>query len=79
MTEMAMRLKSPVEIIRDNLTDVAKLIRAKKLDPEEIALVLDGQVRIADQIARNVLEFQREISKKNKEIPDAYRKFLEGE
>ncbi len=79
MTEMAMRLKSPVEIIRDNLTDVADLIRTKKLDPEETALVLDGQVRIADQIAQNVMEFQREISKKNKEIPDAYRKFLAGE
>ena len=79
MTEMAMRLKAPVEIIRDNLTDVAKLIREGKLEPDEIAMVLDGQVRNADQVARNVLEFQREISKKNKELPDAYRKFLAGE
>jgi len=79
MTEMAMRLKGPVEIIRDNLTDVAKLIREGKLEPDEIAMVLDGQVRNADQIAHNVKEFQREISMKNKEIPAAYRKFLEGE
>jgi PAS domain S-box-containing protein len=79
MTEMAMRLKGPVEIIRDNLTDVAKLIRAGKLDPEEIALVLDGQVRNANQVASNVQEFQRAVTKENKEIPDAYRKFLEGE
>jgi PAS domain S-box-containing protein len=79
MTEMAMRLKAPVEIIRDNLMDVAKLIRAGKLDPVEIAIVLDGQVRNADQVSRNVQEFQQEITRKNKEIPDAYRKFLEGE
>ncbi len=79
MTEMAMRLKSPVEIIRDNLTDVAKLIRAGKLEPEEIALILDGQVRNADQVAHNVKEFQRAVAEKNKEIPQAYRKFLEGE
>ena len=79
MTEMAMRLKQPVEIIRDNLQDVAKLIRAGTLEPGEISLTLDGQVRNLDQVARNVHEFQREISKKNKDIPDSYRKFLEGE
>jgi PAS domain S-box-containing protein len=79
MTEMAMRLKGPVEIIRDNLNDVAKLIREGKLTPEEIAMVLDGQVRNANQVAYNVKEFQRAIAQKNKEIPDAYRKFLEGE
>ena len=79
MTEMAMRLKQPVEIIRDTLQDVAKLIRAGTLEPEEISLTLDGQVRNLDQVARNVHEFQREIAKKNKDIPDSYRKFLEGE
>ncbi|MFA7695308.1 MAG: PAS domain-containing protein [Methanoregula sp.] len=79
ITEMAMRLKGPVEIIRDNLSDVAQLVRAGKLDPNDIALVLDGQVRNAHQIARNVKEFQQAIAEKNKEIPDAYRKFLNGE
>ncbi|MFA5266724.1 MAG: PAS domain S-box protein [Methanoregula sp.] len=79
MTEMAMRLKGPIEIIRDNLTDVANLIRKGKLDPEEIVLVLDGQIHIADQVAQNVLEFQRAVAKNNKEIPEAYRKFLAGE
>ena len=79
MTEMAMRLNGPVEIIRDNITDVAKLIREGKLEPDEIATVLDGQVRNANQVVQNVKEFQREVSKKNKEIPAAYRKFLEGE
>jgi PAS domain S-box-containing protein len=79
MAEMAMRLKGPIEIIRDNLTDVANLIRAGKLDPEEVALVLDGQARNANQVARNIQEFQREVAQKHQEIPDAYRKFLEGE
>lgn len=79
MAEMAMRLKGPVEIIRDNLTDVANLIRTGKLDPEEVGLVLDGQVRNANQVAENIREFQREIAQKNKNIPDAYRKFLEDE
>ncbi|MGB7992372.1 PAS domain-containing protein, partial [Methanoregula sp.] len=79
MTEMAMRLKGPVEIIRDNLSDVAKLVRDGKLDPKDIALVLDGQVRNAGQVSKNVSEFQRAITERTKDIPEAYRKFLEGE
>lgn len=79
MTEMAMRLKGPVEVIRQNLSDVAQLAREGKLDPEEVAIVLDGQVRIADQIVRNVQEFQRATTVKSRDIPEAYRKFLEGE
>jgi PAS domain S-box-containing protein len=79
MTEMAMRLKGPVEIIRDNLSDVAKLSREGKLDPDEVALVLDGQVRNASQVAKNMKEFQQAIAKKNTEIPESYRQFLEGE
>ncbi len=40
--------------------------------------MLEGQVRNATQIAANVQEFQKAILEKNKEIPEAYRKFLEG-
>jgi PAS domain S-box-containing protein len=79
MTEMAMRLKGPVEIIRDNIVDIAQLIRGGKIEPEEIALILDGQARNANQVAQNVLEFQRAIAMKRMEIPDAYRKFLAGD
>ncbi|MDP2796061.1 MAG: PAS domain S-box protein, partial [Methanoregula sp.] len=79
MTEMAMRIKQPVEIIRDNLQDVAQLSRGGKLTPEEIAMLLDGQVRNATQVATNVQEFQKAIVEKNRAIPEAYRKFLEGD
>ena len=79
MTEMAMRIKQPVEIIRENLRDVAELIRAGKITPEETAMLLDGQVRNAPQIAANVQEFQKAIFEKNRAIPEAYRKFLEGD
>jgi PAS domain S-box-containing protein len=79
MTEMTMRMKQPVEIIRDNLHDVAELIREGKITPEETALLLDGQVRNATQIETNVQEFQKAIVEKNRAIPEAYRKFLEGD
>jgi PAS domain S-box-containing protein len=77
MSEMAMRIKQPIEIIRDNLKDTAQLIRDRKLGSDEIAMLLDGQVRNASQVSENVKEFQKAIVEKNKEIPEAYRKFLE--
>jgi len=79
MTEMAMRMKQPVEIIRDNLRDVAELIRMGKLTPEETAMLLDGQVRNATQITANVQEFQKAIAERNQYIPEAYREFLKGD
>jgi PAS domain S-box-containing protein len=78
ISEMAMRLKQPVEIVRDNLQETVNLINDGKLTKEEMVTMLKGQVRNATQIAANVQEFQRAIAEKNKEIPEAYRKFLEG-
>jgi PAS domain S-box-containing protein len=78
MSEMAMRIQQPIEIIRDNLKDTAQLIRDGKLELHEIAMLLDAQARNATQVSENVKEFQKAIAGKNKEIPEAYRKFLEG-
>jgi PAS domain S-box-containing protein len=79
MTEMAMRIKQPVEIIRENLLDVAGLLKTGKITPEETVMLLDGQIRNAAQVAANVQEFQNAILEKNRAIPEAYRKFLEGD
>jgi PAS domain S-box-containing protein len=78
ISEMAMRLKIPVEIIRDNIQEITDLINRGKLTKEEMVIMLEGQVRNATQIAANVQEFQKAIAEKNEEIPEAYRKFLEG-
>lgn len=79
VTEMAIRIQQPVEIIRDNLQELVQLIQNGKLSSEEISVVLMGQVRNATQIAANVQEFQKAIAERNTEIPNAYRKFLEGD
>jgi PAS domain S-box-containing protein len=78
MTEMAMRIKGPVGIIGENLQDIADLIRGGKLSLDEVAMLLDAQVRNATQVGTNVQEFQKAIVDKHQEIPEAYRKFLEG-
>jgi PAS domain S-box-containing protein len=79
MTEMAMRIKQPVENIHEYLADVAQLIRDAKISPEETVVLLDGQIRNAARISQNVQEFQKAIVEKSRAIPDAYRTFLEGD
>jgi PAS domain S-box-containing protein len=78
ITEMAMRLRQPVEIIRENLQEISDLINEGKITKEEMITMIKGQVRNATQIAANIREFQQAIVEKNTDIPDAYRKFLEG-
>ncbi len=76
ISEIAMRIRNPVEIIRDNLRDIAGLIRAGDIGPEDIPMLLDVQVRNATQVVENVGELQTAIASRETEIPEAYRKFL---
>ncbi|WAC05267.1 MAG: PAS domain S-box protein [Methanoregula sp.] len=75
--EMAMRLKQPVEIVRENLEDTVKMIRGGKLSEEEICIILETQIRNSSQILTNIVDFQQAIAEKDEQIPEAYRKFLE--
>ena len=78
MTEMTMRLKQPVGIISNTLMESAQLLKEGMLTNDEIIMVLQGQARNAAQIEKNIREFQAAIVEKNRDIPEAYRKFLEG-
>lgn len=78
MTEMTMRLKQPVGIISNTLLESVQLIKQGILTQEEIIMMLEGQARNATQIEANIQEFQAAIVEKNRSIPEAYRKFLEG-
>jgi PAS domain S-box-containing protein len=78
MTEMTMRLKQPVGIISNTLMESAQLVKEGMLTNDEIIMVLQGQARNAAQIEKNIREFQAAIVEKNRDIPEAYRKFLEG-
>jgi PAS domain S-box-containing protein len=78
MTEMTMRLKQPVGIISSTLLESAQLFKDGMLSHDEIILVFEGQARNAAQIEANIQEFQTAIVEKNRSIPEAYQKFLEG-
>lgn len=78
MTEMTMRLKQPVGIISNTLRESAQLVKEGLLTRDELITVLEGQARNTTQIEANIQEFQTAIVEKNRAIPEAYRKFLEG-
>lgn len=78
MTEMTMRLKQPVGIISNTLMESAQLVKEGMLTSDEIIMVLQVQARNTAKIAENLQVFQAAIVEKNRSIPDAYRKFLEG-
>ncbi|MGB8890552.1 MAG: PAS domain S-box protein, partial [Methanoregula sp.] len=78
MTEMAMRLKQPVGIVSNALLESAQLMKEGLLNHDEIIVVFESQARNAAQIEANIQEFQKAIVGKNRSIPEAYKKFLEG-
>ncbi|RPH73235.1 PAS domain S-box protein [bacterium] len=78
MTEMTMRLKQPVGIIRATLLEAVELIRQGMLTQDEIIVLLETQARNAAQIQANIQEFQAAVVEGNQSIPELYRNFLEG-
>ncbi|MDD1715436.1 MAG: PAS domain S-box protein, partial [Methanolinea sp.] len=76
MSEAAMRLKNPVEIIEDNLNDICALIRGQQIGIEDILSLLEIQARSAGRIVENLRELQSAIAEKSASVPDSYRAFL---
>jgi PAS domain S-box-containing protein len=78
MTEMTMRLRQPIGIVSNTLLESAQLMKDGTITHDETIMVLEAQARNAAQIEANIREFQKAIIEKNRSIPEAYRKFLEG-
>ena len=78
VTEAALRLKNPVEIMREDLTDLLRMVSADSLSGQEISLLLHVQIRNAGQILENLQALNKAIVEGHDEIPRAYREFLSG-
>lgn len=76
ITEAALRLKNPVEMIGTRLADVRDQIGRTGVTDDEIRLQLDIQIKNAEQIVKNLQELNQAILKGYKGIPDAYREYL---
>jgi PAS domain S-box-containing protein len=76
ISETAMRLKNPVELIGDRLADIREQVKAGDVTPEELLLQLQIQIKNTEQIVSNLRELNMAISTGFTNIPEAYQKYL---
>lgn len=76
--EAAMRLKTPVSVIRNNLADIRVQMETLNIDHAEAALMLAVQIAAADQVIENIRELDRVVSDAIDTIPEQYKKFLKS-
>ena len=71
-----MRLKNPVELIGDRLSEIRDQIGKEGVSDEEVRLQLQTQIRNAEQVIANLRELNKAITEGFSNIPDAFRKYL---
>jgi len=76
IAESAMRLKNPVELIRDNLYDLVTRVDSKDIAFDDLLLQLNIQMKNADQIIENLHELNKAITQSFEEMPPVMKKFL---
>ncbi len=76
ITETAIRLKNPVELIGDRLSDIREQVVAGDVTPDELQLQLQLQIKNTEQIVSNLRELNAAISTGFTTIPEAYRNYL---
>ncbi|MGC9435505.1 MAG: PAS domain-containing protein [Methanomicrobiales archaeon] len=74
--ESAMRLKNPVELIRDSLSGLAGRVASDEISDEDLILALRVQQKSADQIVANLRELNEMASLSFSEMPDALKGFI---
>jgi PAS domain S-box-containing protein len=74
--EAVMRLKTPVEVIEQNLTSLIEDINAGDIDSDQILLELKIQVKDMEQIRQNLLNLNKTIVDGYGEISPATKQFL---
>ncbi|MBP2133338.1 PAS domain S-box-containing protein [Methanomicrobium sp. W14] len=76
ITESTLRIKEPVNLVRDNIVQIKKDILENKISEESIGAKIDIQIKNIDQINKNLKDISRAIVENRSEIPDAYRRFI---
>ena len=74
--EAALRIRNPVELVRDNLDEIRDEVAAQPANYDHISMALTIQVKNIDNILKNMQELDRAIAEKRTEIPDAFREYM---
>lgn len=76
LSEVTLRIKNPIKILRDNLLAIRMEFDGDKPDPDMVKMELSTQLAHAEQILANFQELNQDVVEDHSEIPDAYREFL---
>ncbi len=74
--ETAMRLKTPVELVRENISLLLEDLEAGDVDQAQLLLRLSIQVKSMDQIQVNLRDLNRAIVDQVRDLSPACRQFL---
>ncbi|MFZ2414789.1 MAG: response regulator [Minisyncoccia bacterium] len=74
--EAAMRLKTPLEVIEENMAAIVDDVEQEGIIPAEVALQLKIQMKSVEQIRKNIIDLNKSITDHCAELSAATRKFL---
>lgn len=76
VSEMAMRIRNPINHIRQSISLAEKSLDEEPPDLISARMILAVQVSNADQIIENTRQLNEALMRKNKDIPEAYAAYL---
>lgn len=76
--EAALRIKNPLELVKENLSDIKRQISGDETAKDHILLELAVQEKHLDEILATIRELNVAVSEKRTEIPDAISEFLKS-
>ncbi|MFA4825560.1 MAG: hypothetical protein WC593_10445 [Methanoregula sp.] len=74
--EAAMRLKTPLEVVEENIAGITSDVERGGCDTADVALQLKIQMKNIEQIRQNIIDLNKAITEHGDELSDATRKFL---
>ena len=77
ISEAAMRLKNPTELVLLNLSNIIQAIKEDSVNKEDLILNISIQMKNMEQIIHNLRELNQAIIGSYEEIPDEYVKYFE--
>ncbi|MDK2974138.1 MAG: hypothetical protein PWP08_509 [Methanofollis sp.] len=76
ISEVALRIKTPMNVVLENLGEISRGLATGEMDKEEIQVVLQIQIRHAETILATLRELNQGVIDEQKDIPDSYTDLL---
>lgn len=76
LREATLRIRNPIELVRDNLQELQDELKGRDANPAYLATALAIQEKNMEGILNNLQELERAVAEKRTEIPDALREYL---